>query len=242
MKIRFLGNWSSNLKKGKRNVSFVVEDAFIFDFGPHSLESLLEYGIEISKINTIFISHLHLDHYSGIPELLWHKANNGIRSKLTIVGPKGIKENVYIMLKALNTPAPWYELINSTVNFIEDKDTEEAKIFKGRHIIQDNGYRFTYMGRTLFYSGDTTYSEKIVEGAKDVDVLIHEMTYTDEDEKTAKYWKHSTYKDVIRVFEESGAKMLIPVHLSTKTDRLTLKLSKENKQIKYPYTDREIIL
>jgi ribonuclease Z len=240
LEIKFLGNWSSNLEKGKRNVSFIIDDKFVFDFGPHSLESIFELNIDPAKISTIYISHLHLDHYSGLAELFWHKANNQIKSELTVVGPSGIKKSMNTLLKVLNTPPSWYDLINTTIKYVEDKDTEEASVFKGKHIIPDNGYRFTYKGKTIFYSGDTAFTEEFVKGAKDVDCLIHEMTYTDEDKKVANFWLHSTYSDTMKVYEESGAKTLIPVHLSSKSNKLAMELSLKNKHIIYPEVGQTI--
>lgn len=212
----------------------MIDDKFIFDFGPHSLESLFDFNIDPAKISTIFVSHLHLDHYSGLPEFLWHKANNNITSKLTVVGPKGIKESINLLLKVLNTPSSWYKLIDSTVEYVEGKDAEYAQVFRGKHTIVDYGYRFTYRGKTIFYSGDTAFAKDIVEGADRANCLIHEMTYTNEDKKIAKYWLHSTYNDTMKVFEESDAHMLIPVHLSAKSNRLVLRLSNERSDIKYP--------
>jgi ribonuclease Z len=234
LKIRFLGNWSSILDRGKRHISFVVDDKFVFDFGPHTVESILESNINPAKISTIYISHLHLDHYSGLAELLWHRASKNVKSKLTIVGPKGLNENMRLLLRALNTPPEWYKLTDSTTEYIEDTGTELAQIFRGNHTIMDFGYRFTFEDSTIFYSGDTAYCEEMVEGARSADCLIHEMTYRDEDEKLARHWLHSTYSDTIRVFQESGAKKLIPVHLSTKSNQLALKLARENRHIIYP--------
>ena len=50
MNIRFLGKWSSNLVRGERNVSFALDDKIVFDFGPHTVESLLDSRIDPRKI------------------------------------------------------------------------------------------------------------------------------------------------------------------------------------------------
>lgn len=235
MMIRFLGNWSSNIVKSKRNISFTIDGKIVFDFGPHTIESLLDLNLDPCNIEKVLITHMHLDHYSGISELLWYRSIHKAEKRLFILGPRGIKRNTELLMRVLKTPKPWYkEQIDTNTTYIEDKGVDSIEVFHGRHLVPDNGYRIDYKGKTIFYSGDTAYSKDIVKGASNADYLIHEMTYTDDDEKFARYWKHSTYSTAMKVFEESGAKKLVPVHLSTKSNLLALKLSKERKDIIYP--------
>ncbi|MEM0138942.1 MAG: MBL fold metallo-hydrolase [Thermoplasmatales archaeon] len=176
-----------------------------------------------------------MDHYSGISELLWYRSIHRAEKPLVIFGPRGIKRNTEVLMRVLRTPKPWFkEQIDTNTTYIEDRGMDSIQVFRGRHLVPDNGYRIDYKGRKIFYSGDTAYSKDIVRGAEGADYLLHEMTYTDDEDKDARYWKHSTYSTTMRVFEESGAKRLIPVHLSAKSSALTLKLSKERKDILYP--------
>lgn len=235
MELKFLGKWSSHITKGERNISFVINDSIVFDFGPHSLEALLDLDVNPAKISTVLISHMHLDHYGGVAELLWYRSINKVDSTLMILGPKGIKENTQNLLKAFNTPENWYErYILKNTEYVEDRGTDFIETFKANHIIQDNGYRLDYNDKTIFYSGDTGYSENVVRGSTDVDLLLHEMTYMDKDREIADFWKHSTYSDVARVYEESKAKRLVPVHLTTETNDLIIEKSRKDKNIIYP--------
>ncbi|MEM0097266.1 MAG: ribonuclease Z [Candidatus Micrarchaeaceae archaeon] len=230
MKIRFLGKWSSNIVAGERNVSFALDDKIIFDFGPHALESLLESKVDPRKAEVIAITHMHLDHFSGLPELFWYRAIYKAENRLMVLGPKGIKNNTEKLLKLLHTP----EEFKVDAEFIEDEDYEFIRHIKANHTIVDNGYRIEYGGKTLFYTGDTAYSKNVVNGSQDVDMLVHEMTYTDNGKKEADFWKHSTYSTTMQVFEESHAKRLVPVHLTVDSDNLVKGLLKSNKMIIYP--------
>ncbi len=235
MDITFLGKWSSNLIPGERNVSFVLDDKFVFDFGPHSLESLLERKLDPNRIRTVFITHMHLDHYAGVAELLWYRSIYRAKNRLTIVGPKGIRKNTQSLARLLNTPPQWYsEQIDVNTDYVEDSDTDFVKVYHSRHTIPCTSYRIEYRGRTIFYSGDTGYSDEVVEGAKGVDYLIHELTYTDKDRQSADHWGHSTWGDVMRVFEESGAKHLLPVHLTKSSSALVRKNAGRIKGLIYP--------
>ncbi len=86
MNIKFLGIWSSNLIPGQRNVSFVLDDRIVFDFGPHSIESLFDMGIDPAKISIVLITHMHLDHYIGLAELLWYRSIYKIKEPLIHIG------------------------------------------------------------------------------------------------------------------------------------------------------------
>ena len=230
MNIKFLGKWSSNLIKGERNVSFLLDDKMVFDFGPHTVESLLDLGVDPRKIETVLITHMHLDHFSGLPELFWYRSIYKADRKLTVLGPKGIKSSMERLLKLLRTPPTF----NTPFEFIEDKPYGPITPFRAKHFVTDNGYRVDYKGKTIFYSGDTAYSENVVKGAEDADILLHEMTYTDKKQKEADFWKHSTYSTTMRVFDESHAKKLVPVHLSLDSERMVRKLASSGNKVLYP--------
>ena len=230
MKIRFLGKWSSNLVRGERNISFTLDDKIVFDFGPHTVEALLDSRIDPRNLEMVLITHMHLDHFSGLPELFWYRAIHKAKNKLIVLGPKGIERNTERLLRTLQTP----KAFKTNAEFIEDKKYDFIQPFRAKHLVTDNGYRVDYNGKTLFYSGDTAYSENVVKGAEDADILLHEMTYLDNKKEEADFWKHSTYSSTMRVFEESHAKRLVPVHLSVDSNNLAIKLSKSDKRIIYP--------
>ena len=230
MNVKFLGKWSSNLVKGERNISFVLDDKIVFDFGPHTIESLLDFNIDPRKIEIVAITHMHLDHFAGLPELFWYRSIYKADKKLVVLGPSGIKSGTEKLLKLLKTPPTF----NTAFEFVEDKKYEFITPFRAKHFVPDNGYRVEYKGKSLFYSGDTAYSENVVKGAEDADLLIHEMTYTDEKKKEADFWKHSTYSSTLKVFQESHAKKLIPVHLSLNSEKAVRKLSLSDKKVVYP--------
>lgn len=241
MVIKFLGRWSSNLVPHERNVSFVLDDKIAFDFGPHSLESLLDIGINPNRISLLLITHMHLDHYAGIAELLWYRSIYRARNSLTVLGPKGIRKDTEQLMRLVHTPPLWYEeQINERVRYVEDSDYDFVGIFHAKHAIPCNSYRVEYGRKTIFYSGDTSYSKRVVEGARDVDWLFHELTYTDRDRKLAEKWGHSTYGDVMRVFKESGARHLVPVHLTRSSSALVARRAGTVTGLIYPPESLEL--
>ncbi len=251
MQIKFLGNWSSHLEAGKRNVSMIIDKKFVLDFGPHTLESLLENHIDPCSVNEVLISHMHLDHFGGIPEFLWYRTINHSREPVTIIGPNGIKSATEKILELYNTPFNGRFRVNSTfkessgekkpydmkTEYIEKYKYDYIEAFKGNHIIDDNIYRIEYKGTVITYSGDTAFTENAIKAAEDADVLFHEMTYADDNAETAAFWKHSTYSSAMNVFNESKAKMMIPVHLTTET--FNFLNARKNERVRLPIADLE---
>ena len=236
MKIDFLGRWSSNTIRGERTASIIIDGETLIECGPHTLEALLDLHFDPLSIKTVAITHMHLDHYVGLAELLWYRAIYKSSEPLIIAGPKGIKGNTESLLMDVKTP----EAFEINTQYYEDSPVDDIIPFRANHLIEDNGYRIESGNITLFYSGDTAYSENVVKGAEKVDFLFHEMTYTDDRKEDAAFWKHSTYSDVMRVMKESQSRKLIPVHLTTESLDLTRKAAGSSSNIIIP--EAEILI
>ena len=126
--IRFLGTWSSHLSVGKRNSSILLDEKILFDCGPHTVESLLDNNVPLESVETVLISHMHLDHYAGLAELLWLRAINKIRDQIVVVGPEGIEKSTNEILRLVNTP----DSFDVCVKFEEKTVSETKNIHKGR--------------------------------------------------------------------------------------------------------------
>ena len=216
-------------------MSFLLDDKIAFDFGPHTLEALLDSRVDPNKIDRVLISHMHLDHYVGVAELLWYRSIHEAEDPLLIVGPEGIRGNTLKLMDLVQTPPLWNKSqIEKKIEFVENQDFDSVKIFHSSHTVPSVGYRVDYEGKTIFYSGDTSYSKEVVRGATNADILIHEMTYTDEKKDIANYWGHSTYSDVLRVFEESSAAQLVPVHFTRESSEYVKRRLSEIQRLIYP--------
>ncbi len=252
MQIKFLGNWSSHIRAGKRNVSILIDRKIILDFGPHTIESLLENNIDPCSIKKVLISHMHLDHYGGLAELLWYRAINHAEEELSIMGPSGIKAATENILKLYFTPDNEKFKVRSKMHenntgrevyevkpeYIERTEHDYIESFPGNHIIPDSIYRLDYNGFIITYTGDTAYTESAIVAGENADILLHEMTYTDEDSDIAAFWKHSTYSSAMKVFKDSRAKKLVPVHLTN--DTFNLLNSKKHENVIMPVADIEL--
>ena len=71
-------------------------------------------------------------------------------------------------------------------------------------------------GCSLVYTGDTVPCSEVLNASKDVDVLIHEATYTEEDSGLAKEHFHSTAKAAAETASKCNVRMLALIHISNR--------------------------
>jgi len=97
VKLTFLGTSAGKPTK-ERNVSALALELdqdnkwYLFDCGEATQHQIIRSRLSIGKLDTIFITHLHGDHYYGLPGLLSSKKLDKALRPLNIYGPKGIKK------------------------------------------------------------------------------------------------------------------------------------------------------
>ncbi|GAF65242.1 putative ribonuclease Z [Bacillus sp. TS-2] len=136
MELYFLGT-GAGIPSLQRNVSSLAirfmqrgSKQWLFDCGEATQHQILQTPISLSKIDKIFISHLHGDHIFGLPGIIGSRSFQGAESKLTIYGPKGLQSFVETALKTSSTylkyPIEFVEVTQSGPLFNEKGITVEA--------------------------------------------------------------------------------------------------------------------
>lgn len=101
MKIIFLGTGGTYPSK-ERNVSSVAvqvgRDVVMFDCGEGTQRQMMHSSVSFMRIMAIMVTHLHADHFLGIPGLVQSMSLNGREEPLKIFGPQGTSETVRNML------------------------------------------------------------------------------------------------------------------------------------------------
>jgi ribonuclease Z len=123
------------------------EKYYLIDCGEATQQQLIKFGIKAAKINHIFISHLHGDHYFGLIGLLSSLHLNGRIKPMYIYGPEPLKEILELQFKHSDTKLK-YELIfiktdatNAQVIFQNNDVTVETIVLN--HRIPCTGFKFT---------------------------------------------------------------------------------------------------
>ena len=92
----------------------------LFDCGEGAQRQLSRYGLRTQRISHIFITHLHGDHYFGLPGLITSMALFGRTEPLIIVGPPSLKSIIYVLLTESDSVLPYELIFQSTqTDFVE---------------------------------------------------------------------------------------------------------------------------
>ena len=147
--VLILGNASAAPTLKRNHTSQLInvnEQYYLMDCGEGTQLRLREHQIKIQRINNIFISHLHGDHYLGLIGLIQTMHLLGRKSELTIYCPSDIKEVVDVHMKAseshLNYPIK-YKSVNHKVSEVVFEDNKiEVLSIPLKHKIPCSGYLF----------------------------------------------------------------------------------------------------
>ncbi|MBT6029606.1 MAG: ribonuclease Z [Crocinitomicaceae bacterium] len=251
----------------------VLERHLLLDCGEGTQVQLRKFKTKFQKIDHVFISHLHGDHFLGLIGLLSSFHLLGRTRPLHIYAPSSLREIIDVTMKASQTHLNYrwilYDLnfnnkevifedkliqIESfplkhridccgflikekkrELNVLKDKIKEFSiplaqipGIKKGKDLILKDGTiiknqlitKEPLPERSYAYCSDTTYSNKVIDAVREVDVLYHEATFTEEKRARAKETFHSTALQAATVAANSKVGKLIVGHYSARYKEL----------------------
>ncbi|UOY05682.1 ribonuclease Z [Muricauda sp. SCSIO 64092] len=149
MKLTILGCYSATPRTMTNPTSQILEiknHMFLIDCGEGTQVQLRKAKIKFSRINHIFISHLHGDHFFGLPGLISTFRLLGRKRELHVYGPKGIKEAVTLFLKLgdswTNYPLIFHELISKERELVFEDEKVTVTTIPLEHRVYTNGFLF----------------------------------------------------------------------------------------------------
>lgn len=179
MKLTILGCYAATPRTFTNPTSQVLEirnRLFLIDCGEGTQVQLRKNKIKFSKINQVFISHLHGDHFFGLIGLISTFALLGRTTVLNIYGPKGIKEIINLQLRLSNSwtkfDLVFHELESKESEVIFEDDKVIVKTIPLKHRVYTNGFLFQEKSRerklnldaVLHYEIDKCYYQNIKNG------------------------------------------------------------------------------
>lgn len=182
MKLTILGCYAATPRTFTNPTSQILEiknRLFLIDCGEGTQVQLRKNKIRFSKINHIFISHLHGDHFFGLVGLVSTFSLLNRTTDLHVYGPKGIKEIIKLQLRLSNSWTNYglffHELESKESEIIFEDEKVLVKTIPLKHRIYTNGFLFQEkigerklnLDAVQNYEIDTCYYQKIKNG-KDI--------------------------------------------------------------------------
>ncbi len=223
--------------------SILVEAAdqtLIFDAGRGALQRLTQLGITFDQIDGVFFTHLHSDHIVGFPDLWltgWLVSRR--ERPLRVFGPQGTREMLENLTRAfsfdiaIRIADDGVAESGSTFEIFEVEDGYEwsnagvsvrAFAVDHRPVEPAFGFRIDFAGRSVALSGDTRYSENLVEHATGVDLIIHEVVGMTDEFMAARpgservYEHHTNAREAGEVFSRVQPRLAAYSHLALYED------------------------
>jgi ribonuclease BN (tRNA processing enzyme) len=222
MRLQFLGSGDAFGSGGRFNTCFHLERRehgnVLIDCGASSMVAIRKWGVDPNGISTILISHLHGDHFGGLPFFLLDAQLISRRTTpLTIAGPPGLTGRLQIVREALfagsTAIVPQYPFEIRELALHERVEMHGLAVtpYLMKHYSGAPSYalRIETEGKVLTYSGDTEWVEELIPAARNADLFICEAYFFD---KVMKY--HIDYKTLSSHLPEIGARRTIVTHMS----------------------------
>jgi ribonuclease BN (tRNA processing enzyme) len=221
MKLTVVGCGDAFGSGGRLQTAYQVDwtgGRFLIDCGATILIGLNRLKLDPNAIATIFISHLHGDHFAGLVWWLIHAQHVGRRTApLSVIGPPGLAGRFVNAAEALfpgssNLPRR-YEL-----NFIEllgEAPLEVGGIrvtaFAVNHPSGAPSYalRFELDGKVIAFSGDSEWVENLVPAGRNADLYIMECYHFDGAPRF-----HMSWSKITAELDRIGAKRVMLTHMA----------------------------
>tara|TARA_B100000925_G_scaffold250202_1_gene201452 strand:- start:168 stop:965 length:798 start_codon:yes stop_codon:yes gene_type:complete len=230
------------------------DERLLFDTGRGTAIRLSQMNVNLSSVDNIFFTHLHSDHIVGFPDVLMTGWVYQREKTLNIFGPSGTKnfvdniknafnEDIKIRLEKpeeLKMPGlKTYvkEISDGLVYRSKNVEVHAINVDHGGGVEHAYGYKINYKDKSVVISGDTNYSEELVNAATDVDILIHEIaaapsSLINKSEKVRGIMNyHTTPEELTKIINQTKAKFTVLNHvllLGGITEDRVLKLIKTN--------------
>jgi ribonuclease Z len=242
LKVTLLGTGAPRPTMERFGPSILVEagkEKLLFDCGRGATQRLFQLKVPFGDVTSLFLTHLHSDHIVGIPDLYltgWiMRRDTGLR----VWGPAGTAD----MMSHLQQAYQFDIYIRRDVDeklpaqgaMVVAKDIEQGVVYQSGDLkvtafTVDHspvkpafGYRVDYAGHSVVLSGDTRYSENLIQFSQGADLLIHEVLdpeayfasdqFFSPEQKQKVVNHHTTPEQAGKIFSQVKPKLAVYSHI-----------------------------
>jgi len=186
MRLTVVGSGDAFGSGGRFNTCFLLETAkgtLLVDCGATALVALKAHGIDPDRIDGIVLSHLHGDHFGGLPFLLLDaQFLAGRQRPLLIAGPPGTRQRLDQLLDVFfprSTANKWrfsWKVVEIEIGQPTDVLGHTVLTTTVQHFsgAPSTAVRLSDGQKTFAYSGDTEWVEALVDVASGADLFVIE--------------------------------------------------------------------
>lgn len=222
MKLHVLGCGDAFGSGGRLQTCFFVEGSsrrFLVDCGATALVAMRRYGIDPNEIGAIFLTHLHGDHFGGLPFFILDAQLVSRRTApLVIAGPPGLRERLTALMEVM-FPGSSSAHRRFPLTLVELSPETRAEIggveVTPFPVLHPSGapsfaLRLECEGKVICYTGDTEWVDALISAGQRADLLIAEA-YTFE--RSVRF--HLNWQALRLHLEAIGAAKVLLTHMSS---------------------------
>jgi ribonuclease Z len=231
MKITLLGTGTPYPSADRFGAAILVQAGgkkLLFDCGRGAVIRLAEAGFNADEIDDVYLTHLHSDHVTGIPDLWLTGWFLGRTQPLHLSGPVGTKSMAQHLAEAFSFDVHTRirtEALPKEGARIEVQEIEEGKIYDDGSLYISAfavdhgqvkpafGYRIDYLEHSAVISGDTKFSENLIKFAKRADCLLQVAWKVSATNPTPSSLRSiATAEDAAQLFTLTRPKLAVAYH------------------------------
>ena len=185
IRLQFLGSGDAFGSGGRFQACIMLSGAgerVLLDCGASSLVAVKRAGVDPGEIGTVAVSHLHGDHFGGLPFLVLDGQFSRRTRPLVIAGPPGTRSRVEAAMEVF-FPGSTRVARRFETTFVELAERQASELgavaVTPFPVVHESGapsyaLRVGYGGKTIAYSGDTEWTESLIDAARGADVFVCE--------------------------------------------------------------------
>jgi ribonuclease BN (tRNA processing enzyme) len=189
MRLHILGCGDAFGSGGRHQSGYLVQASdrlFLLDCGPTTLLAMKRIGVDPSRLDVVLLSHLHGDHFAGLPFFfIDYLYRNPRRQPLHIAGPPGTERKITELFRIMYGAArdPNESLPTCFHILTPDKPVSIAGIEVLPFLVPHQshevslGLSVSYGGKRILFSGDSAWTDLFIDRARGADLFLCECSF-----------------------------------------------------------------